>query len=80
MPLQMNQEQVLNLLKHLDATQDEPVKMRIFTQLGHECYRCHHLEQWIDGFKGDFHILVWKAGGGEDYWIVFSEVARGAAR
>ncbi len=28
MRLHINQEQVLNLLKHIDATQDEPVKMR----------------------------------------------------
>ena len=53
MPEQMNQEQVRNLLKHIDASPDEALKMAVFTQLGHECFTCNHLDQWIDGFKGD---------------------------
>ena len=42
MPQQMNPEQVRNLLKHIDATQDESVKMDIFSQLGHDCFYCNH--------------------------------------
>jgi hypothetical protein len=53
MPLQMNLGQVRNLLKHIDATLDETVKMRIFTQLGHECFHCNHFDRWIEKFKGD---------------------------
>jgi len=49
----MNQEQVRNLLKHIDASMDETVKSAIFTQLGHECFHSNHLDQWIDEFKGD---------------------------
>lgn len=58
MPIQMNQDQVLNLLKHIDAAQDEPVKRSVFTQLGHECFRCHHLDQWVAGFKGDVQAFL----------------------
>jgi hypothetical protein len=49
----MNQEQVKNLLKHIDATFDETVKMNVFTQLGHECFYCNHLDQWINEYNGD---------------------------
>jgi hypothetical protein len=53
MPSQMNQEQVRNLLKHIDASQEETVKRDIFAQLGRECFHCNHLDRWLDEFKGD---------------------------
>jgi hypothetical protein len=53
MPQKINQEQGKNLLKYIDDTLDETVKMNIFSQLGHECFHCNHLDQWIDEFKGD---------------------------
>jgi hypothetical protein len=54
----INQEQVRNLLKHIDATQAESVKMDVFSQLGHECFRCNHLDQWLAGFKGDVQAFL----------------------
>jgi hypothetical protein len=49
----INQDQVNNLLKYVDATQDETVKASIFTQLGHDCFFSRHHDQWIDSFDGD---------------------------
>lgn len=49
----MNQEQVKNLLKYIDAQADETLKDNVFSRLGHECFYSNHLDQWVDGFKGD---------------------------
>jgi hypothetical protein len=50
---QMNQDQVRNLLKHIDATFNETSKRKVFARLGHECFYSRHLDKWIDQFKGD---------------------------
>jgi hypothetical protein len=49
----MNQEQVNNLLKSIDTTLDETAKIYLFTQLGHDCFFCRHLDQWVDQSEGD---------------------------
>jgi hypothetical protein len=49
----INQDQVNNLLKYIDATLDEAAKINLFTQLGHDCFYCRHHDQWVDQFKGD---------------------------
>ena len=58
MPQQMNQEQVKNLLKYVDAALDETVKRNVFTQLGHECFRCNHLDRWLEEFNGDVQMFL----------------------
>jgi hypothetical protein len=49
----MNQEQVNNLLKYIDTALDETTKIKIFTQLGHDCFFCRHTNRWVDQFEGD---------------------------
>lgn len=58
MPRAMNQEQVRNLLIHIDSQMDETTKEEIFSQLGHECFYSNHLDQWVDGFEGDIQKLL----------------------
>jgi len=54
----MNHEQVRDLLKHIDATQNETVKSNIFAQLGYGCFHTRQLKQWIDGFDGDVELFL----------------------
>jgi hypothetical protein len=41
----IDQDQVNNLLKYVEATQDETVKASIFSQLGHDCFYSRHLDR-----------------------------------
>ena len=52
-PQEMNQEQVRNILKFIDASQDEGVKESVFSRLGHECFYARHLDDWIGQYTGD---------------------------
>jgi hypothetical protein len=54
----MNQEQVKNLLKFIDASQGESVKESIFCQLGRECFYARHLDDWIGQFKGNVQAFL----------------------
>ena len=58
LPIEMNQEQVKNILKFIDASQPEAVKERIFSQLGQECFTCRKVDQWIERFDGDLQALM----------------------
>ena len=49
----MNQGQVNNLLIYIDSNLDEATKIELFTQLGHGCFHCRHIVQWVAGFEGD---------------------------
>jgi hypothetical protein len=49
----MNEDQVRNLLKYIDASQDESTKREIFTQLGHDCFRSNRVDSWVEAFQGD---------------------------
>jgi len=57
-PQEMNQEQVKNILKFIDASQDEPVKESIFNQLGHECFYARHLDNWIGQYTGNVQAFL----------------------
>ena len=57
-PIEMNQEQVINILKFIDASQPEAVKERIFSQLGQECFACRKVGAWIETFDGDLQALM----------------------
>jgi hypothetical protein len=52
-PQPMNQEQVKNILKFIEATQSEQVKDEIFSQLGRECFHSRDFEGFLAPFKDD---------------------------
>jgi hypothetical protein len=55
---EMNPDQVINILKFIDATQSESVKDRIFSQLGHECFYARKLDAWIDPYRGNVQAFL----------------------
>lgn len=57
-PEPMNQEQVKNILKFIDATQSDETKRAIFSQLGHDCFHCSHQAKWIAPFKGNVQTFL----------------------
>ena len=57
-PQEMNQEQVKNILKFIDASPDESVKKSIFGQLGHECFYARHLDDWIGQYTGKVQAFL----------------------
>jgi hypothetical protein len=57
-PQEMNPEQVINLLKFIDASQSESVKNSIFSQLGHECFYARKLDGWIDQYQGNVQAFL----------------------
>ena len=57
-PQDMNQEQVKNILKFIDASQSEAIKDRIFSQLGHECFYARKLDAWIDPYRGKVQAFL----------------------
>jgi predicted ArsR family transcriptional regulator len=77
MPGAINPEQVMNLLKYIDAEMDETIKAEVFSHLGHECFYSNHRDQWIDSFAGDVErfLDVINVQQRSPYWesLVFSE-------
>jgi hypothetical protein len=57
-PLEMNQEQVKNVLKFIDALQDESIKKSIFSQLGHACFHDRNLDDWIGQYTGNVQVFL----------------------
>ena len=57
-PQEMNQEQVKNILRFIDASQSETVKNSIFSQLGHECFHARKLDGWIDQYRGNVQAFL----------------------
>ena len=57
-PQEMNQEQVKNTLKFIDASESESVKNSIFSQLGHECFYARKLDEWIQQYRGDVQAFL----------------------
>ncbi len=57
-PQEMNQEQVKNVLRFVDASQSEAVKAAIFGQLGHECFYARKLDGWIAQYTGDVQAFL----------------------
>jgi hypothetical protein len=55
---EMNQEQVQNVLKYIDATQSEAVKDSIFRQLGRECFFTHKMDRWLEQYHGDVQAFL----------------------
>lgn len=57
-PQEMCQEQVKNILKFVDASQNESVKSSIFSQLGYECFYARKLDGWIEQYRGDVQAFL----------------------
>ena len=57
-PQAMNQEQVQNVLKFIEASTSEPVKESIFSQLGHECFFARKLDAWIAPYQGNVQAFL----------------------
>ena len=49
-PQAMSEKQVRNILKFIDASEDDDTKQRIFEQLGYECFFSRNLDKWIDPY------------------------------
>ncbi len=58
MPQDMNHDQVKNILKFIDASQSEPVKQSIFTQLGHDCFYTRKLDEWVRQYTGNVQAFL----------------------
>jgi hypothetical protein len=75
-----NQDQVTKLLKFIDSSIDEPAKIKIFTQLGHDCFYSRHIDGWVAGFQGDVQLFLDNVNlhHKSKYWesLVFSEDGR----
>jgi hypothetical protein len=54
----MNQDQVKNILKFIDASQSEAVKISVFGQLGRECFHCLKVDAWVGQFQGDVQAFL----------------------
>ncbi len=69
-PQPMNEEQVKNILRFVDASQSEPVKESIFSRLGHECFFVRKLDGWIAPYRGNVQaFLDWvNIEHGSRYW------------
>ena len=57
-PQAMNQEQVRNTLKFIDASQSKAVKEDIFNQLGHQCFYARKLDKWIGQYREDVQSFL----------------------
>ena len=55
---EINPEQVKNILQFIDASQSEPVKKSIFSQLGRECFYARKLDAWIESYRGDVQAFL----------------------
>ena len=55
---EMNQEQIRNILKFIEASQEDTVKEQIFSQLGHECFYARKLDAWIGQYQGDVKAFL----------------------
>jgi hypothetical protein len=56
--VEMNQEQVVNFIKFIDASQSEPVKNSIFSRLGRECFYTRKMDTWIEQYQGDVQAFL----------------------
>ena len=70
MTIPMNQGQVQNILKYIDATQSEAVKSSIFDRLGRECFTAHRLDESLAPYRGNVQaFLDWvNVQQGSKYW------------
>ncbi len=56
--IEMNKEQVVKIIKYIDASQNETIKKDIFTQLGNECFACGHSNEYGMSFCNNYQKLL----------------------
>ncbi len=57
-PQEMNHDQVKKIIKFIDTSQSEPVKEKIFGQLGFECFYSRKLDEWIGNYVGNVQAFL----------------------
>jgi hypothetical protein len=57
-PQEMNREQVINILKFIDASQSESIKESIFSHLGYECFYSRNLDKWIKPYTENVQAFL----------------------
>ncbi|MGD8787256.1 MAG: hypothetical protein PVJ60_07515 [Phycisphaerales bacterium] len=66
---QVNQEQIIRLLKFIEKNVDKPTSRKIFYKLGYECFHSRNLDKWIKGYKPDIdRFFDWVNSGNSRYW------------
>jgi len=75
--MELNHDQIVNVLKHIDAGQDESIKKEVFGELGRQCFSCRTVKEWVEGFHGDVQAFLDRDNkeGKSPYWqsLVFDE-------
>lgn len=56
--MELNRDQINNVLKFVDAGQDEKVKKEVFSELGRQCFFCRTVKDWVEGFDGDVQAFL----------------------
>ena len=54
----MNQKQVQEIIKFIDASFDDPVREKVFSQLGYECFYSRNLDNWIGQYTGKVQTFL----------------------
>lgn len=55
---ELNQEQITNTFKFVDASQSEPVKSSIFARLGRECFHARGVDKWLAQYGGNVQAFL----------------------
>ena len=75
--MELNRDQINNVLKFVDAGQDEKVKKEVFSELGRQCFFCRTVKDWVEGFDGDVQAFLDRVNVEDKspYWksLVFNE-------
>lgn len=57
-PIGMSEKQVQEILKFIDASFDDPVREKVFSRLGYECFHSRQLDKWIGMYKGNVNAFL----------------------
>jgi hypothetical protein len=66
---QMVPSQIMKLLKFIEANFDEPIREKIFGNLGYECLYSRGLDKWVQSFKPNLDSFFDRVNTGQSkYW------------
>jgi len=75
--MEINHDQIVSVLKHIDAGRDEDMKKEVFCELGRQCFTCRKVKEWVEGFHGDVQAFLDRVNVEDKspYWksLVFNE-------
>lgn len=75
--MELNHDQINNVLKFIDASQNENVKKEVFGELGRQCFTCLTVKEWVEGFDGNVQAFLDRVNVEDKspYWknLVFNE-------